>query len=295
MKQSGRFRVIVGVCALAAVAVLALVVAGGGGNGANLVSGSAIADAARATERVPGSTVTGIAKIDGPGLKEPLVMRMRGIEDMRGRTARLVGAYSNFPQQVPGRDANGDVPFEMIAVLPDFYVRSPLLRRALPSGKSWIHVDIAKTARKLGISDPTQLGASDPTETLQDLRATSGRVERIGDENVRGVPTTHYRAKVELRRLPASVPPARRAAAKKTADRLIQLTGADSYPTEVWIDRRHLVRRMSFVMHMKIQGGSVTSDVTTEMYDFGPKQKAKPPPADETVDAPQVSRGGLTP
>jgi hypothetical protein len=293
VRQSGRFRLIAGACALALVVILALVLTGGGGNDTSLVSGSAIADAANATERVPGSTFTAEAKIDAPGLQEPLVMHMQGTVDTRGRTARLVGTYSNFPKQVPGQNANGDVPFEMIAALPDFYMKSPLFQPALPSGKSWVHVDIAKAGRKLGVGDPTQFGASDPTQTVQNLRAVSSTVERVGSEDVRGVPTTHYRAKVELRRLPAVVPAARRAQAKKTADRLIQLIGADSYPIDVWIDRRHLVRRIGFVMHMKVQGNSTTSAVTTEMYDFGPKQKAKPPPAAETVDA--SSLPGATP
>jgi hypothetical protein len=285
VRQSGRFRLIVGACALAVVAVLALVLTRGGGHDANLVSGSAIADAANATERVPGSSFTGNMKIEVPGLQQPLVVRMRGTVDTRGRTARIAGTYSNFPKKVPGQNANGDVPFEMTAALPDFYMRSPLFKAVLPSGKSWIHVDLRKTGQKLGIGDPTQFGASDPTQTVQNLRAVSSKVERLGSEDVRGVPTTHYRAKVELRRLPAVVPAARRAAAKKTADRLIQLIGTDSYPIEAWVDRRHLVRRIAFVMHMKIQGNSATSAVTTEMYDFGPKQKAKPPPAGETVDA----------
>jgi hypothetical protein len=294
VKQSGGFRLIVGVCALAAAAVLVLAVAGGGGNDATLVSSSALADAATATERVPGATAAIEGKVDVEGLPKPLLIHLRGIQDERHKSAYLVGSYENFPKQAPGQSSNGTIPVEVISILPHVYMRSPLFGAALPSGKRWLHIDVAKAARKLGIGDPTQFGSSgDPSQGLQALRAVSSRVERLSPEGVRGVTTTHYHATVELRRLPAVVPPDRRAAAKKTTDRLIQLIGAESYPVDVWIDSRRLVRRMRFVMKMTVQGRSLTQEMTLELYGFGAKQKIKPPPADETVDA--ASLPGATP
>jgi hypothetical protein len=291
--QSGWFRLIAGICALAVVGVLVLVITGGGGNDASLVSGSAIADAARATERVPGASVSVTGKIDVGGLPKPLSIRLRGIQDTRHRSAYLVGSYANFPKQVPGQSANGTIPVETITILPHVYLKSALFGAALPSGKSWVHIDVAKTGRRLGIGDPTQFGSGDPSQGVEALRAISSRVERLGAEGVRGVSTTHYRAKVELRRLPSVAPPAQRAAARKSVDRLIQLIGSDSYPIEVWVDRRHLVRRMRFVMKMKVQGRAVTQDMSIELYGFGQKQKIKPPPAGATVDA--SSLPGATP
>jgi hypothetical protein len=220
------------------------------------------------------------------------VMHMSGVADMRGRTGRLAGSYSNFPKKVPGQSADGSVPFEIIEATPDFYMKSPLFAAALPSGKSWVHIDIAKAGRDVGLGDPTQFQASDPAQVVQNLRATSSKVERVGTEDVRGVPTVHYRARVELRRLPAVVPPARRAAAERYTDRLIQLTGTDSYPIDVWIDRRHLMRRAKLAMHMNIQGTSTTFEMTSDMYDFGPKPKAMPPPKGDTVDASKLAGAG---
>jgi hypothetical protein len=274
--------VIAGACAVAVVVLLVLVLSSGGGHDATLVSGSALADAASATERVAGASTTVDGTVSSAALPEPLHIRLHGTQNTRQHAARLTGVYENFPKQ-------GTVPVDSITILPDIYLKSPIFGgTAIPSGK-WLHIDIAKTGKELGIGDPTQFGSGDPSQVMQTLRAVSSRVEQVGTEDVRGVPTTHYRGTVELRRLPEVTPPARRAAAKRSADRLIQLIGSDSYPLEVWVDRHRLVRRMHLKMTMNVQGRSLTQDMTIELFDFGPKQKIKPPPAGDTVDAPSVS------
>jgi hypothetical protein len=282
--RPNRFTLFVALAAIVAIVVVALVASGGGDT--QLVSGDALAQAARATEKLPGASVTADATIDVDGLAKPLKMHLEGVSDSRGHSGRLAGAYSNFPKKVPGQTPDGDVPVEMISVLPDLYMKSPLFDQALPDGKSWLHIDFAKTGRKLGIGDPTQFGTADPSQIVSNLRATSERVERVGSEDVRGVATTHYKATVELKKLPALVPPSERAAARQKSERLIQLLGADSYPMEVWVDRKHLVRRVDVKMEMRVQGQSMTMDMMSEMYAFGPKPKAKRPPAGETYEAP---------
>ena len=290
-----RFRAIAAACAVAIVLVLVLVLPGGGGNDTTLVSGSALANAANATERVQGASFSIDGTVDAEGLSQPLRIRMRGVQNTRQKAAEFVGTYIDFPKQVPGRDSNGNVPIEGVMVLPHMYMKSPLFSAALPSGKSWIDIDLAKTGRRLGIGDPTQFGSADPNQSVRALRALSSRVERVGEEQVRGVATTHYRATVELRRLPSVTPPARRAAARQSVSRLIQLIGTDSYPMEVWVDRRHLVRRMRIEMTMKVQGKSVNQDMTIELFDFGPKHRIKPPPADQTFDASKLAGAGAGP
>jgi hypothetical protein len=280
----------VGGCALVLVVVLVLVLSGGGGGGGELVSGSALAQAARATERVPGATVSIDQVVTGGPLPKPMDAHLHGIQNTRQQAADIVGAYRNFPGKVPGQRADGAIPVEVVLIAPHMYLRSPLFARGLPAGKSWRHVDLVKVGRKLGIGDPTQFDTNDPTRGVGALRAISSRVERVGSESVRGVVTTHYRSTVELRKLPAVVPPSKRADARRSIERLIQLSGTDSYPMEVWIDRHHLVRRMRFVLEMKIQGQSLKYVTTTEMYDFGPKQKIKPPPAGDVYDVTKLVR-----
>jgi hypothetical protein len=281
-----RFTILSALVVLAVVGVVEL--SASGGDDAQLVSGSAIAQAVRATEKVPGSDVSVDATIEVSGavFSRPIKMHLEGVQDKRGHSARMVGAYENFPKEVPGQSSDGTIPVEMVSVLPDLYMKSPLFDAALPDGKSWLHIDFAKAGKKLGIGDPTQMGAADPSETVENLRAVSDRVERVGSEEVRGVPTTHYRATVELRKIPALAPAGKKDAAKAKAERLIELLGSDSYPIEVWVDRGHLVRRMRLVMKMKVPPSNrrMTMDMTTEMYDFGPKPKAKLPPEGDTFE-----------
>jgi hypothetical protein len=284
-----RFRVIAAVCAVAVVAVLVLVLSGGG-NDTTLVSGSALADAANATGQVPGASASMDGTVTVEGAPEPIHIRMHGVQNTRQRAAYLVGTYENFPKHVPGENPDGSIPVEGVTILPHIYMKSPLFSSALPAGKAWLDIDLAKTGKQLGIGDPTQFGASsDPSQLVQTLRAVSSRVERVGTESVRGVATTHYRARVELRRLPAVAPPSKRAQARRSSARLIQLIGTDSYPIEAWVDAHHLIRRMKLKMTMKIQGHSLTQDMTFELFDFGPKHRIKAPPADQTFEAPAAS------
>jgi hypothetical protein len=282
-----RLKVIGAVCGAALAILVVLALAGGGGSGATFVSSSALARAANATERVPGASVSMDQTVEADSLPKPVHIRLHGVENTRQRAADLVGAYEDFPKKIPGQNADGSIPVEGIAILPHLYMRSPLFSSALPPRKSWLDIDFAKAGRKLGIGDPTQFSDNtDPSQSVQTLRAISSRVELVGTERVRGVTTTHYRAKVEMRRLPAVVPPARRAAARQSVARMIQLSGTDSYPIEVWVDRRHLVRRMRIVIDLKVQGHRIKQDMTMDMFDFGPKQEIKRPPAAETFPAP---------
>jgi hypothetical protein len=278
------------VVAICVVAVLALVLPGQGGD-ANFVSGSALAEAASTTSKLPGANVSMHIEMRIDGLSDPIEADMTGFSSRREKSARMSGAYTHFPKAVPGQRADGSVPIESIAILPRIYMKSPVFASGLPDGKEWLSYDLAKTGRQLGIGDPTQYNQGDPMQTLDNLRATSDRVEKVGTDDVRGVSTTHYRAKVELRRLPNVVPPAQRESARRSAERLIQLAGTDSYPVEVWVDRRHMVRRISLSMNMKVAqtGRRMKMDMTIEMFGFGPKPVPKAPPADKVYDVTKLA------
>jgi hypothetical protein len=287
-----RLTLSVAVVAICVVAGLALLLTGKGGD-ANFVSGSALAEAASTTAKLPGANVSMHIEITIDGLSEPIEADMTGVSSRLDKSARMSGAYTHFPKAVPGQRDDGSVPIESIAILPRIYMKSPVFASSLPDGKEWLSYDIAKSSQRLGIGDPTQYNQGDPMQTLDNLRATSDRVEQVGTEDVRGVSTTHYRARVELRRLPNVVPPAQRESARRSAERLIQLAGTDSYPVEVWVDRRHMVRRISLSMNMKIPQADrrMKIDMTIEMFDFGRKPVPKPPPADKVQDVTNLAGG----
>jgi hypothetical protein len=143
------------------------------------------------------------------------------------------------------------------------YMRSDLFASKLPGGKSWIKVDVKKLADK-GLGSLSGLQDSSPAKPLQALRA-AGKTTKVGRATVAGVPTTKYHTIVDLEK-------------EKLADQM----GAKHLPIDVWIDRKGLVRKMSFAQSPAdpTKAGKFTYVLTG----FGPTVTVKPPPSDETID-----------
>jgi hypothetical protein len=179
----------------------------------------------------------------------------------------------------------------------DLYMKlPPSLAAQIPGGKPWLKLNLQEAGKQAGI-DLSQLLQSgnmsqDPTQMLDYLRAASGEVTKVGNEQVRGVDTTHYRATVDLKKVPDAAPSGQRAALRKQIDQLIALTGTRTIPTEVWIDGDNLVRRvkLSYVFDQNGERGSTT--VLEELYDFGAQVNVSPPTADEVVDITQLLQQG---
>ena len=128
-----------------------------------------------------------------------------------------------------------------------FYTRSPLFDQALPAGKRWLKIDLDAIGKQAGFDVGalmTQGAGQDPTQVLAYLKAASGDVSRVGSEAVRGVPTTHYKATIDFRKMPDSAPADQRAAVRRSIEQLIELSGASTAPIEVWIDEDGLARRL---------------------------------------------------
>jgi hypothetical protein len=74
------------------------------------------------------------------------------------------------------------------------YLHSPLFQFALPTGKTWIKVDLEKGAKAAGV-DLSKLLAQDPAQTLDELKGVT-TVTEIGPAQVGGLSATRYRAHV---------------------------------------------------------------------------------------------------
>jgi LppX_LprAFG lipoprotein len=157
------------------------------------------------------------------------------------------------------------------------YMRSPLFADALPKGKSWVKLDLAKAAAAKGL-DVSSLGAQSPTQTLAQLGVLTS-VTEVGDEQVGGADTTHYRGRV------TKLPQPKSAAAKAF------LAGAKYGPYDVWVGKDDgYVRRVSFSFATASkQAISLTSDFS----DFGKDVSVTVPAETETVDATNKTIQGL--
>jgi hypothetical protein len=160
------------------------------------------------------------------------------------------------------------------------YIRSSLFDKELPAG-SWVKMDLEKLAKKEGVDLSSLMNANqaDPSQTLGMLAASSD-AHVVNYDRVRGVLTTHYRLNVDLKRLAK-----KNEALRDSLDKLMDMTGIDSYPAEAWIDDKGNVRKIKIDMSFNSPvGGAFTMTMTEELYDFGVKATIQAPPASQTVD-----------
>jgi hypothetical protein len=179
--------------------------------------------------------------------------------------------------------AGQDFDLEAVFAFPDMYMRFPVgFLPGLPGGKSWVKLDLETLGRQAGFDfgQLMQAGQSDPSQGLQFLRGVTG-IQAVGDEEVRGVPTTHYTGVVDLESLAEKDP-----ALKGTIDQLVAQTGLRRIPVDVWVDDENFVRRMkqSFEGASFGPGMQLDMTMTTELYDFGSDVNIDVPPPDEVAD-----------
>jgi hypothetical protein len=276
--------IVVGGAVVAIAAIL--VVVGVGGSSTETVPSSTITDAAAATSSTSGYRMALNGSMKVPGVDRTIPLRGTGVIDSKRRSAAMTMRFSGLPNLPSGAKID--------EVMQDYviYMRSPMFEKGLPNGKSWMKIDIRKSSQQFGI-DPSQM-STDPTKALDQLRAVSGRVERVGRESVRGVSTTHYRATADLRRYPNLVPPERRDEARKGVEKLIELTGTESFPEDVWVDSRKHIRRFAFEFKMRVPNlpgnQRISMKMQEELYDFGVPVRVEVPSADETFDATKLAQ-----
>ena len=170
------------------------------------------------------------------------------------------------------------------------YMNAPTLSRQLPGGKPWLKLDVEKLAKSqnVNLGQFRQLTQNDPTQVLDYLRAASGKIEKVGTEDVRGVSTTHYRATVDLDKVADQAPANLRKTFRASIRSLKQGLGRDKIPVDVWVDDQDLVRRLA--EHLTIAGGGKI-DFAVDFYDFGTPVSVSPPPASQTLDLATVLGG----
>ncbi len=134
---------------------------------------------------------------------------------------------------------------------------------------------------------------SDPAQFVDYLKAVSTHTTKLGSATIHGVPTTGYRAVIDLSRYPGLVAPAQRAGVRRTIKTLEAAIGSNSMPLEVWIDPNHLVRREHFAFTECVSHVHESISLTTDLYDYGPQPKPHIPPASEVYDATPLASAAL--
>jgi hypothetical protein len=237
---------------------LALAACGGGGGGLSL---DAVASAADRTSKA-GSIRFTVTIAGGTASGRYIAATARGVSDNADGSTRMTVAFTEAGKTVRAR---------AIILGNDFYMNAPFLQSKLPSGKSWIKVDVKKLAKAAGGDTTMFSGAQQetPAAPLQALRK-AGKTVKVGPAVVAGVPTTKYHATVDASRIDEKLPS----------------LGVKRVPVDVWIDRKQMVRKIAAKVSAPDPNNS--GEFTYVLRGFGPAVTIEPPPSDRTVDLADV-------
>jgi len=188
-----------------------------------------------------------------------------------------------------------DEPWELVGDGSTMYLRAPVFQMLGVDG--WLSMtpeDMGATAGSMGLGS----GSFDFTQTLESLRGVTGEPEVVGeDEEVRGVPTTHYRATMDLEEALAQAPAEQRERLEAAFEQIGssgELGDAD-VPVDVWIDEDDLPRRVRVEMDSMFAAlglGDGAMTMTMEYFDYGDDVSIEVPPADEVTPLSEAL-GGL--
>ena len=250
-----------------------------------------VAQAATMSNQSPGMRMLFSVRLSAAALSAPITATGGGKFDTADRRGsfNLAMDFGSFPQVV---QALGSSTLGIQEILDDttVYLKvPPRLAGAMGlGGKPWGKVDLASVASAAGIpglstlaSNPT---SSDPSQLLRYLRATSRGVTTIGSASVDGFQTTHYRAQIQLDRVPDVFPPASRSQARQTISALERLTHVHALPVDVWIDGQHLVRRMQLSLNENIAGQPLSTTMRIDIPEYGAQAPPQPPPASQVTN-----------
>lgn len=243
------------------------------------VDSSVIAEAAEKTTEAKTARIATLVRVAEPGGQQ----RFGG----RGRFDFERRAGEMMLELIEGESAGfGNAK----AVFVDSTVYYELPVGALGGGKRWIQLDLQNIADASGIDfGPLVQGSqADPTQYLLWLGALGPGITKIGEEDVRRVPTSRYRAAVDLSLLEQQAPPGKEAEWAAYVQTLRDRLGVAFIPVEVWVDDEGLIRRFNHEYGFSAEG--TTAVVTTEIFDFGVAVNVSAPPPAQVVTMTDLTR-----
>ena len=294
--------------ALFALPVLALSACGSEPGAAD--GGATVVQAGAAQPAAPAEPFVEPPSAAEGGPEEPMKAGARAIETARlayektteARSAKVTmltefsGTGGGFSTRTDGvvdfeRDVSsfitdtprGDGPKRTRQVGTVIYEKPPEpMRSNMPDAKPWIKLDLEDLLDEDYPGEAKALEDGNPTpmeSQLEFLRSVSDSVTKIGMAPVRGVPTTHYRARVDLGEAAAGE---NRQTRRSFAD-MREMVGEEEIWVEMWVDGDGRMRRSIIDVPMS-EGSEARLRITEEMYDFGAPVTVKPPAADQVTE-----------
>jgi hypothetical protein len=272
-----------GIAAALAIAAVAVVTAGcGGGSTSGALRLDPVAAAATKTQNAGAARVRVNLAVSGQGQR--LGMHGSGVIDgtsaeMSLKLASLAGRLGHTKIQEIALEQDGDYVI---------YMKLGFLSSQLPGGKQWVKLDLTKLGKSAGI-DLGQLmsgGQLQPNDLLGMLKAEGARVQKLGQATIDGVPTTHYRVKIDMAKALQ--------AEGLTSPTLKDIAGRMKTATDdVWIGKNGLVRRVKLAYSLGTPSGDAHAAMTMNLYDYGADVSIAAPPSSAVFDATQFAQQGL--
>ena len=272
---------------LALAALSAALTGCGGGGVAQAID--PVAAAATKTEDAGGVKLQMTFTADSAG-KSVTVTGNGAFEKSQGSMDFDFGRLFEQADLQTGADQSARVVFLTESGDPVLYLRIPFLSALLPSGKSWIRLDLQKAGNVLGVDVEKELGngaTQNPTDALR-LLESQGAFTDVGKETVDGVDTTHYSGTIDLQKAGAAhgVP-------SDVVQRLIAAGAPNEFPIDAWVDGAGYLRRIVETYDGASGSQSVSTKVTIDLSDYGTNVDVSAPPSDEVFDATQAAVSGI--
>ncbi|HEY4349117.1 MAG TPA: LppX_LprAFG lipoprotein [Gaiellaceae bacterium] len=238
-----------------------------------------VADAATKTENAGGAKLAMTISVDAPSASKQFSITANGEFDKTQAdiTMDLSSALAGSGLSLPSGSGAVELRYLQESGDPVVYANLGFLASEIPGGKSWVRLDLAQAAKSAGIDLGQLMGQSNqnPGQILDMLRA-SGSVTTVGSETVNGASTTHYKASVDLSKLPQLQGKVGQELTKQLSD-----AGITDVPFDVWIGDDGLVHRLTMTEALK----GVNVAVTLDISDYGTDVNVSAPASDQVFDA----------
>jgi hypothetical protein len=241
------------------------------------VPAAVLAAAATSTGVQHTAQLTVTASLSAAMLAQPITVHGSGAVNLDTKAAELDLTMSG---PMPGSSASSGAGHLMELVAGgQLYVSGGPLTSVLPAGKTWIQVgDLSNLSGATSVASLPQ--ASSALTLLQNL---GGDVTEVGTESIGGVPTTHYRADIDLAKVAAKLP----AGLPADLEAMLTQVGHDGHiPADVWVGSDGLVHQVALqvtVGSVMGQALDLSATVTETLDHFGEPVDISAPPADQVA------------
>jgi hypothetical protein len=236
---------------------------------------NAIAAAAERTQNEPGGRSAMRAVFSSSTPSESFTISGRGVFDAEGRTRSILTFRRPESEELVEMQMIGDEATMYMYMSSDLF-------GSLPGGRKWMGLDLSL----LGGSDAPLPADGDAMGELAILETVADDVQKLGEEDVRGVSTTRYHGEVDVSERTEQL---REEGAEKLAS---EIEEDPPMQIEVWIDSDGLVRRMRYVKAERGEDGekAPATDMRVDFFDFGIEPEIELPDSNEVFDATAIGR-----